>query len=248
MARMVNEMKKNFTVVHNQFLQDPELGIAERGLLMTMLSKPDSYDFSIKGLASLLPNGETAIRTALINLENLGYLRRDRIKDKGKFVDVIYRISDCPIFLDTENADNEDEEKPRVENPQVNEPHEHNPQILVNTEKANTEEVNTDETNTETAKPHEPKKSFAEKVRMTDEQYKALCDKHSTEFADKCIEELDLYKQSSGRTYKSDYHAILHWVVDKVRRTYPGLEKTIQQSAPANSPEYNPFESMIGGM
>ena len=74
MARMVNEMKKNFTVVHNQFLQDPELGIAERGLLMTMLSKPDSYDFSIKGLASLLPNGETAIRTALINLENSGIL------------------------------------------------------------------------------------------------------------------------------------------------------------------------------
>ena len=170
MARMVNEMKKNFTVVHNQFLQDPELGIAERGLLMTMLSKPDSYDFSIKGLASLLPNGETAIRTALINLENLGYLRRDRIKEKGKFVDVIYRISDCPIFLDSENADNEDEEKPRVENPQVNEPHEHNPQILVNTEKANTEEVNTDETNTEAAKPHEPKKSYAEKVRMTEEQ------------------------------------------------------------------------------
>ena len=30
MARMVNEMKKNFTVVHNQFLQDPELGIAEK--------------------------------------------------------------------------------------------------------------------------------------------------------------------------------------------------------------------------
>ena len=163
---------------------------------MTMLSKPDSYDFSIKGLASLLPNGETAIRTALINLENLGYLRRDRIKDKGKFVDVIYRISDCPIFLDTENA-----EKPRVENPQVNEPHEHNPQILVNTEKANTEEVNTDKTNTETAKSNEPKKSYAEKVRMTEEQYKALCDKHSTEFADKCIEELDLYKQSSGCTY-----------------------------------------------
>ena len=243
MARMVNEMKKNFTVVHNQFLQDPELGIAERGLLMTMLSKPNSYDFSIKGLASLLPNGETAIRTALINLENLGYLRRDRIKDKGKFVDVIYRISDCPIFLDSENADNEDEEKPRVENPQVNEPHEHNPQILVNTEKANT-----DETNTETAKPHEPKKAYAEKVRMTEEQYKALCDKHSKEFADKCIEELDLYKQSSGRTYKSDYHAILHWVVDKVRRTNPGLEKTIQQSASANSPEYNPFEAMIGGM
>ena len=236
MARIVNEMKKNFTVVHNQFLQDPELGIAERGLLMTMLSKPDSYDFSIKGLASLLPNGETAIRTALINLENLGYLRRDRIKDKGKFVNVIYRMSDCPIFLDTENADNEDEEKPRIENPQVNEPHEHNPQILVNTEKANTDEVNTDKTNTEIAKSHDPKKSFAEKVRMTEEQYKALCDKHSKEFADKCIEELDLYKQSSGRTYKSDYHAILHWVVDKVRRTYSRLHTKRRRGSYGNSP------------
>ncbi len=104
-------MKNNFTVVHNHFLQDAELGIADRGLLMTMLSKSDSFDFSIKGLASLLPNGETAIRTALCNLEKLGYLRKERIKDKGKFVDVIYRIFDCPIFLDEDEefSDSQDE-------------------------------------------------------------------------------------------------------------------------------------------
>lgn len=236
MARIKNEMKNNFTVVHNHFLQDPELGIAERGLLMTMLSKPDSFDFSIKGLASLLPNGETAIRTALVNLEKHGYLRRERIKDRGKFVDVVYRISDCPIFLD-ENAEN-----PRVENPQANDPHEHNPQILVNTEKANTEETNIEKNKNACA----PKRSFAEKVHMTEEQYQSLCEKYSKDFADKCIEELDLYKQSSGRTYKSDYHAILHWVVDKVGKAYPGLEKAAQPSALENSTKYNPFDAMLG--
>ncbi len=84
---------------------------------------------------------------------------------------------------------------------------------------------------------------------MTEEQYQSLCQKYSKEFADKCIEELDLYKQSSGRTYKSDYHAILHWVVDKVKKSC-SFSETASFSQPVceNSPDVNPFDAMLGGM
>jgi len=44
MQKVQNEMKSNFTVVHNNFLQYKDLEISKRGLLMTMLSKSDTYD------------------------------------------------------------------------------------------------------------------------------------------------------------------------------------------------------------
>ena len=58
---------------------------------------------------------------------------------------------------------------------------------------------------------------------------------------------LNLYKGSTGKTYKSDYMTILNWVTDKVNEKYPGL---IQRPAPEGaakeiqgekSPEDNPF-------
>lgn len=249
MARMINEMVSNFTVVHNNFLQDPNLGIAERGLLMTMLSKPDDFDFSIKLLSSQLPNGETAVRNTLTNLERCGYLKRDRIKENGKFSDVVYRISDCPIFLDNENKEAYDEyeektvvEEPRVENPHSETPQLQDPQILLNTKIPNTELPKTKKTNI-----CEHKKKYAEKVQMTEEQYSVLCTKYSKPFADKCIEELDLYKHSSGRSYKSDYHAILKWVVDNVMKKYPALAKSAEKAVAENSPDINPFDEFVGG-
>ena len=58
---------------------------------------------------------------------------------------------------------------------------------------------------------------FADFVTMTNVEYKKLVDTYSKNFADQCITVLDNYKGSSGKTYKSDYRAILTWVVDKVK-------------------------------
>ena len=60
-------------------LRDMRLGVTERGLLLTMLSLPDNWNFSIKGLSRILPDGCAKIGTALHNLEAAGYLVREWI-------------------------------------------------------------------------------------------------------------------------------------------------------------------------
>jgi hypothetical protein len=59
---------------------------------------------------------------------------------------------------------------------------------------------------------------FAENVKMTEIEYQKLVDAHTKPVTDKMIEILDNYKGASGKSYKSDYRAILNWVVDRVNK------------------------------
>lgn len=103
MGRFKKEIKKDFTVVHNAFVRDKNLGINARGILITMLSLPEigpdgqPWNFSVRGLASILPDGKSKIQTALNELEKCGYLLRRQIIEKGRFVDVEYIFSDEPM-------------------------------------------------------------------------------------------------------------------------------------------------------
>ena len=97
MAVLKKEIKSDFTVVHNKFLRDKKLSINARGLLMTMLSMSNNWNFSIKGLASILPDGERKISSTLKELEENGYLIRKRKYEKGKIADWEYIFSDEPM-------------------------------------------------------------------------------------------------------------------------------------------------------
>lgn len=68
--------------------------------------------------------------------------------------------------------------------------------------------------------PPDNKKQYAEFVTMTEDEYASLVDKIGELAAQKCIEVLDNYKGSSGKTYKSDYRAILNWVIEKVQKEH----------------------------
>ena len=65
------------------------------------------------------------------------------------------------------------------------------------------------------------KKHFAEFVTMTNVEYEKLINTYGEEFTKRCIETLDNYKGSSGKKYKSDYRAILNWVIEKVETSKP---------------------------
>lgn len=67
-------------------------------------------------------------------------------------------------------------------------------------------------------KKEEEKIHFAEFVSMTNAEYEKLVSTYGKEFADQCINSLDNYKGSTGKKYKSDYRAILSWVIDKVKQ------------------------------
>lgn len=61
--------------------------------------------------------------------------------------------------------------------------------------------------------PKAPKKMYAENVKMTESEYKNLAERYTEEGARWMITKLDNYKAARGMVYKSDYRAILNWVV-----------------------------------
>jgi hypothetical protein len=62
----------------------------------------------------------------------------------------------------------------------------------------------------------ENKNIYAEFVKMTSEENEKLVNQYGLEKTTKMIETLNNYKGSNGKKYKSDYLAILNWVVEKV--------------------------------
>lgn len=63
---------------------------------------------------------------------------------------------------------------------------------------------------------NDKKNNYAEFVSLSESEYQKLVDEHGQEFTDACIRALDNYKAAKGAKYKSDYRAILNWVVEKV--------------------------------
>ncbi len=68
MAIIKQEVTENFFMLSNMIMMDGSLAINERGLLVTLYSLPKTWDFSIREMTKILPNGERAITTALRKL------------------------------------------------------------------------------------------------------------------------------------------------------------------------------------
>ena len=78
--------RNNFLIVSKIFRQDTSLSLTERGLLATMHSLPDDWNFTIKGMESILPDGEERIRKALNGLISRGYVQKEQDKsERGRF-------------------------------------------------------------------------------------------------------------------------------------------------------------------
>ena len=106
MPKLRKRMTKDFTIISNTALRDTRLGSSERGLYCTMMSMAEDWNFSIRGFASIMPDGVTKISNALKKLEALGYLRRERQYVDGKIIDWIYYIYDEPYEPDSSDVEN----------------------------------------------------------------------------------------------------------------------------------------------
>lgn len=85
-----------------------------------------------------------------------------------------------------------------------------------------------------TAKPKQQKHHYAPTVLLTDEEYGKLVAEHGKDGAVWMIQKLDGYKAARGMTYKSDYRAILNWVVREYKKQQQyGTTSEIGQSASA---------------
>lgn len=78
---------KNYTVMSNFHLREKEMSLKAKGLLSIMLSLPDDWDYSIAGLVSICKEDKTAIRNALKELKDFGYLKVTKLppnKEEGR--------------------------------------------------------------------------------------------------------------------------------------------------------------------
>lgn len=74
----------------------------------------------------------------------------------------------------------------------------------------------------------EEKDFYAEFVSLTETEFRSLRQRAGEEGARRCIELLDNYKGANGRQYRSDYRAILSWVLaryEKERKEQAGKER-----------------------
>ena len=72
------EKTRNYTVMSNQHLRDKRLSLKAKGLLSLMLSLPEDWDYTTKGLARICKDGVDSICTTVRELEGTGYIVRKR--------------------------------------------------------------------------------------------------------------------------------------------------------------------------
>ena len=116
------ERTRDYTVMSNHHLRDTGLSLKAKGLLSMMLSLPEEWNYTTRGLAAICKEGTDCIGSALRELEQTGYIVRNRIRDgKGKIVDVEYIIYETPHKSKPQSAPPEPE-RPDTENPDMDTP------------------------------------------------------------------------------------------------------------------------------
>lgn len=138
------ERTKDYTVMSNYHLRDTNLSLKGKGLLSMMLSLPEDWNYTTRGLAKICKEGVDAISGALRELEAAGYIIRNRLRDKnGRISDTEYVIYEKPKHkknkkktTDKPDTDKPDTDSPCTENPYMVKPDTENPTQL-NIEKSN---------------------------------------------------------------------------------------------------------------
>ena len=130
------ERNKGYTVMSNHHLRNKELSLKAKGLLSQMLSLPEDWDYTLKGLSLINREKIDAIREAIKELERAGYIVRSRERDeKGRL-----RGADYVIF---EQPQPPTPDLPTLENPTLDNPMQVNKDIqrtdLPKKEKSNTD-------------------------------------------------------------------------------------------------------------
>lgn len=88
---------RDYTVMSNHHLRNKALSLKSKGLLSMMLSLPEDWNYTTRGLSKICKEGTDSIGSALKELEQAGYIVRNRLRDsKGKITDVEYFIYETP--------------------------------------------------------------------------------------------------------------------------------------------------------
>ncbi len=91
------EKTRDYTVMSNYHLRDRSLSLKAKGLLSLMLSLPEDWDYTMKGLARICKDGIDSISGGIRELEAHGYLVRARVRNEnGQLGSIEYTILEQP--------------------------------------------------------------------------------------------------------------------------------------------------------
>ena len=149
------EKNKGYTVMSNHHLRNRDLSLKAKGLLSMMLSLPDDWNYTTRGLAKICKEGVDAIGSALRELETTGYIVRHQLRDQqGRISDTEYVIYEEPHpqqpDMPEPDTGSPDTEKPYMDNPGTEKP------VELNKEKSNTQKQNTQGASTDSILFREP--------------------------------------------------------------------------------------------
>ena len=137
------ERTRDYTVMSNHHLRDKALSLKSKGLLSMMLSLPEDWNYTTRGLAKICKEGVDAIGGALRELEAAGYIVRHQMRDRqGRISDTEYVIYEQPQPKEPDTPQ-PDTASPDTENPYLADPDTEKPAEL-NIEKSKTQKQTTD--------------------------------------------------------------------------------------------------------
>ena len=131
------EKTRDYTVMSNYHLRDMSLSLKAKGLLSLMLSLPENWDYTMKGLARICKDGIDSISGGIRELEAHGYLIRARVRGaNGQLGSIEYTILEQPKAL-SPTQEKPIRENPVQVNPMLDAPIQENPAQLNKEESSN---------------------------------------------------------------------------------------------------------------
>ena len=208
------ERTRDYTVMSNHHLRNANLSLKAKGLLSMMLSLPEDWNYTTRGLAKICKEGVDAIGAALRELEGAGYIVRHQRRDKsGRITDTEYVIYEQPQpDMSQPDMSQPDTASPDTENPDMVKPDTEKPAEL-NIEKSNTEKSITYGSSTdsipfrETAAAGPPERKGRDAMSVTEiENYRDLI-----------LENIEYdYLCREFATYREDLDEIVELMVETV--------------------------------
>lgn len=143
------KVRTNFTTLNNNLIQDTRLSWKALGILTYLLSLPPDFKLFLEKLGKLRPSGRDSTRTGLLELQECGYLRIEKIRDdeSGRFLGNLWEVTDTPELFENQPLSPETD-FPNTGFPTTDLPASENPTLISN---SSNKELNLQNTTTTTS-------------------------------------------------------------------------------------------------
>ena len=201
------ERTRDYTVMSNHHLRNANLSLKAKGLLSMMLSLPEDWNYTTRGLAKICKEGVDAIGAALRELEAAGYIVRHKLRDRqGRISDTEYVIYEQPQ-LRKPDTDSPDTENPYMDKPDTEKPAE------LNIEKSNTQKSSTHGSSTDSIPFREPAAAQLPERKGRD----AMSVSEIENYRELILENIEYdYLCREFSTYREDLDEIVELIVETV--------------------------------